>query len=326
MSESVPTSIASFQHRRSRTDSITSFTYFQEDDENPEYDDEAVIEEDEEAEEDQDDDEHDSSAFDDEEDLDLESGDGSSLRRKSSERSRASSDQPLLARPKLHPRISSRHHRESRSVQKMYIENEDLTIVLAGFSTNLFGFAVYLTICIITGGLGYLVFRWMPRWRVKLIGRPTPLRRSSWLVIEVSSRPGNYTSSARQTKRGQNQWGELSIHNVLTQPYDQPLSTVFGLPEKESARPFYEDDDPIMGKLRFLDYRYMRLCFHPIQDQFVLITSWKDPAWTNVKTLREGLDNDERDLREQVFGENIIEIQKKSIPQLLVDEVYSLMY
>lgn len=37
--------------------------------------------------------------------------------------------------------------------------------------------------------------------------------------------------------------------------------------------------------------------------------------------MRSGLDADERDSREQIFGSNDIEIDAKTIPQLLVDEV-----
>jgi len=43
--------------------------------------------------------------------------------------------------------------------------------------------------------------------------------------------------------------------------------------------------------------------------------------WTNVKVMRAGLDADDRDSREQVFGKNAIDIQQKPVPQLLVDEV-----
>lgn len=52
-----------------------------------------------------------------------------------------------------------------------------------------------------------------------------------------------------------------------------------------------------------------------------MINGWKDPAWTNVKVMRGGLDADERDSREQLFGQNNIDIQQKNIPQLLIDEV-----
>ena len=88
-----------------------------------------------------------------------------------------------------------------------------------------------------------------------------------------------------------------------------------------TSQDYDEDDDPVMGILRYLDYRYIRLVFHPLKDKFVLNSGWKDPAWIDVKSMRTGLDNDERQKREKIFGLNVIDIQQKSIPQLLVDEV-----
>lgn len=85
-----------------------------------------------------------------------------------------------------------------------------------------------------------------------------------------------------------------------------------------------DDNDPIMSILRSLDYRYLRFFYHPIEDKFVLVNSWKDPLWTNVKVMRNGLDADERDSREEVFGQNLIDIEQKSVAQLLVDEVSEL--
>ena len=82
-----------------------------------------------------------------------------------------------------------------------------------------------------------------------------------------------------------------------------------------------DDDDPVVMQLRFLDYRYVRFCYHPLKDKFVLSSNWKDPTWTDVKSVRVGLDSDERYRREQVFGMNQIDIKQKSITQLLVDEV-----
>lgn len=42
--------------------------------------------------------------------------------------------------------------------------------------------------------------------------------------------------------------------------------------------------------------------------------------------MRGGLDADDRDSREQIFGTNIVDIKQKSVPQLLIDEVSSLFY
>ena len=65
----------------------------------------------------------------------------------------------------------------------------------------------------------------------------------------------------------------------------------------------------------------MRFSFHPLKDKFVLCNSWKDPAWTDVKSIRAGIDGDEKEKRERVFGKNMIDIKQKTIPQLLADEV-----
>ncbi len=112
------------------------------------------------------------------------------------------------------------------------------------------------------------------------------------------------------------------VQEVSTLQYGHVASTVFGLRAKKSLGPDYdEEDDPIMTQLRFLDYRYLSFCFHPFKDSFVLCSDWKDPTWTDVKSIRAGLDSDERHRREQLFGKNQIDIQQKTIPQLLVDEV-----
>ena len=120
----------------------------------------------------------------------------------------------------------------------------------------------------------------------------------------------------------QNQWGEFTVQKIVTIQYGHVASTVFGSSErKSSSLDCDEDDDPLMTHLRFLDYRYISFCFHPSRDRFVLCNDWKDPHWTDVKGVRAGLSSDERHKREQVFGKNQIDIQQKSIPQLLVDEV-----
>jgi cation-transporting ATPase 13A2 len=98
------------------------------------------------------------------------------------------------------------------------------------------------------------------------------------------------------------------------------LSTVFGA-QKQFSAVYDDDDDPILSELRTLDYRYIRFCFHPLEDRFISNNRWKDPLWTDVKSIRAGIDGEEKDVREMVFGNNLIDIQEKTVPQLLVDEV-----
>ncbi|KAH8664325.1 P-type ATPase-like protein [Xylariales sp. PMI_506] len=309
VAESLPSSVSAFAHRRSRADSTTSFTYYNEDDDEavPVYDDEGAIDidvddipfglhaqgEDEE-----------SSSM-----ADLEDGSTHdyAMHRRSSTYSRSSVHDRLLRTESGQTNTSGRGHAHGRITQKLYMVNEDLTIVIAGFRTSRIGFAAYLLLCVSTLGIAYLLLRWLPRWQVKLTGEPCPLRESEWVVLE-------------------NQWGELAILPISARPYTRPLSTVFGPPEKMFAQFLDDDADPLLSELRVLNYRYVRLFFHPLKDKFVICNGWKDPFWTDVRELRYGIDGDEKEQREYVFGANLIDIEQKSIPQLLVDEVFHPFY
>ncbi|KAJ5169122.1 cation-transporting ATPase [Penicillium canariense] len=292
ISESIPSSVVSFLHRRSRAGSTVSFTYFQDEEDFAEWSNEDAVDMGSDIEE---------SSADGLGEADLESHRGSFV---SKRLSRDSVEHPLLSRYMSASSYGRDRRAGSRLNQKVYIASEDLTAVFAGFSTSLSGYAVYLALCVLTGGLAYLLFRWLPRWWVRLIGKATPLGKCKWIAIE-------------------DQWNQFTIHDVDTQSYGRPLSTVFVDPP---GHVYDEDTDPTMVSLRFLDYRHMRFCYHPLEDKFALISGWKDPSWTNVKVMREGLDADERDSREQIFGQNVIDIQQKTIPQLLVDEAFHPFY
>jgi cation-transporting P-type ATPase 13A2 len=255
--------------------------------------------------------------------VDLELGGQSRPRRKASALSRSSIDDPLLTRRDSARTDGSSYGHAGRVHQKIYIVTEDLTIVATGFTTSTIGSAIYMVVCVFTLGFGYLLLRWLPRWRIRLVGSPSPLRDCTWVAIEVSLLFGRNRSKS-STKAGQNQWGEMTVHDIKKQRYGQSLSTVFGSQEKPLVQDYEEDEDPVIAHLRYLDYRYIRFCYHPLKDKFVLNNNWKDPAWTDVRAMRTGIDGDEKENRELVFGKNLIDIQEKSITQLLFDEVSSL--
>ena len=119
--------------------------------------------------------------------------------------------------------------------------------------------------------------------------------------------------------------------DVQVRPYGRALSTVFSLSDKEKTWSQYssslgDDPDPVLPLLRVLDYRYMRLCFHPARDKFVVFAGWKDPNWLDVALARAGIDSDEKAARERLFGANVIDMEQKSAVQLLVDEVLHPFY
>jgi len=186
MAESLPTSVSTFNHRRARADSTTSFSFYQEgqDDEDAPILGRGHV------------DDLDELPFDDDVD-EMDDEDSSTelqrraadndyvLHRRASTQSRGSIHSHLLRRESA-VSAGSGYGGGNRSSQKIYMENEDLYIAIAGFSTSSVGLAAYAAICVCTVGVGWLVFRWIPRWHVKLVGRSAPLRDCQWVVIEVS--------------------------------------------------------------------------------------------------------------------------------------------
>ena len=169
MSESVPSSITGFAHARSRANSTTSFTYMPESEESSDWAEEEVIS--------------------DSENEQLRDGfpapSISQEHRKSSAYSGTSVEGPLLRRHASTRNDRNPFGRGGRINQKIYIATEDMTIVVSGFMTSLTRYVLYVILCILTGGLAFLLLRWLPRWRVHLVGHPKPLRECSWVVVEV---------------------------------------------------------------------------------------------------------------------------------------------
>lgn len=197
MAESLPTSVSAFSHRRPRADSTTSFAYYQDEDDlepSPTFDEERRSM-------------SDVGDFvfgeDDESNLDIESGDAGdddymAHRRRSSTHSRSSVHARLLRRDSA--TTSKSLGGDGRISQKVYMVNEDLTIVIAGFRTSRLGFVAYGLLCVCTLGLSWLLLRWFPRWQVRLLGRPSPLAECDWVVVEVS-RPRSLMGSISNSTR-----------------------------------------------------------------------------------------------------------------------------
>src|SRR6266699_441117 len=127
MAESLPTSLSAFAHRRARADSSASFTYYQGEPEAPE------------GERPSQDDLYSSFEGDtgDEEDAELEreaDENDYALHRRSSTQSRASVRSRLLRRDST--TTDGGAFGAGRASQKIYMANEDLYIVLAGFRTS----------------------------------------------------------------------------------------------------------------------------------------------------------------------------------------------
>ncbi|ODQ68176.1 hypothetical protein NADFUDRAFT_72594 [Nadsonia fulvescens var. elongata DSM 6958] len=222
----------------------------------------------------------------------------------------------------------------SRIVQRFYISEEDLVLVIKGYKTTGWKLSLTTAACFATLGVFYLLLRWFPKWRIACTGTPCPLGHCDWVIIET-------------------EWGDINFIDVHYQKYNRYLSTIFQLNNdnnplgdgniqvttdtESEANSFssrnmnYEDSnggnrDPLIHTLRFLNYRCMKFIYNPMDDMFITNYDWIDKNWIDYDYVKKGLDSDTHDDREIVFGLNQINIPEKTTMELLVDEVLHPFY
>lgn len=219
--------------------------------------------------------------------------------------------------------------------QRFYIAEEDLVVGIAGYQTTWFKLIIYNLICISTFGVAALLCRWIPRWRIKMMGKQVPLGKAEWLVVE-------------------DEYGSLEIPAVDRKWYNRNMST-FLPPKKvqhlldddndfnETSHPTdinsytskntgisnaytIDDIDPIVPILISFEYRYMKLFYDPLDDLFKLPNNWLDEKWCHYPDIKDGITENNYKCRKTIFGDNLIEIKEKSIFKLLIDEVLHPFY
>jgi cation-transporting ATPase 13A2 len=94
-------------------------------------------------------------------------------------------DQFPLIRRKSSDRSEADDGERGRSTQKLYLADEDMVVVMSGFRTRRPRLWYYRMLSLITFGMAYLLFRWLPRWRLRFMAEPVPLSEARWVVVEV---------------------------------------------------------------------------------------------------------------------------------------------
>ena len=255
---------------------------------------------------------------------------------------------------KMHDKFFKKFPAKNTS-QRFYIAEEDLVAGIAGYQTTYWKLIIYNIICFLTLGLAALICRWIPRWRIKMMGKQVPLGKAEWLVVE-------------------DEYGSMEIPKVSRKWYNRNLST-FLPPKKvehfnddnsgsihinvnpnDDSHPVkcnndnldsnshasknregsimtgvshaytIDDIDPIVPILISFEYRYMTLFYDPLDDLFKLSNSWIDEKWCHYPDIKDGITESNYRCRKMIFGDNIIEIKEKSVLKLLVDEVLHPFY
>ncbi|KAI3477588.1 hypothetical protein L1887_60628 [Cichorium endivia] len=296
---------------------------------------------------------------------DLETGDASGFGRSDADVRPNSRDQGRSVSAAEAKREISFLDKSSRSRQQVYLAEEDTTIRFTGYRTVVVNQIMYSAICFLTIGIVYLIGRWLPRFRLKYVCKETDFESAEFIMIENqwgdlhkerlttipfarplatvfphSSREPPATQAESQSAPTINLPPELvSKSNAPSKTASAKSSIVNGgtatpnlngngtSAQETGGLPMLSgvQTEQLM-ELTFFDYRYTRFALHPPTGRLRMVKDWRDPLWTSLGAINNGISHDAEKDRTTIFGQNVIEIQAKSTWQLLVDEVLHPFY
>ncbi|KAF9206414.1 hypothetical protein BGZ49_002505 [Haplosporangium sp. Z 27] len=131
----------------------------------------------------------------------------------------------------------------------------------------------------------------------------------------------------------ENEWGQIVMVPIFTKYYGGPIDSVFSPEQMEKSGEGNDDtsfDETVttgtLHDMRYFDYQYIRFIYNPTVQLFMQNSYWKDPDWSNAVNCERGIGRETYQERTMVFGQNIIDVQEKTIGQLLVQEVLHPFY
>nr|CDI56093.1 ca-transporting atpase [Melanopsichium pennsylvanicum 4] len=254
--------------------------------------------------------------------------------------------------------------KSSKSRQQIYLTEEDTIIRFTGYRTLVANQIIYSIVCCLTLGIVYLIGRWLPRFRLKRVCREIEFENAEFIMIENQwgdlhkeklttipfARPlaTVFPPSSREPPATQAEFQSAPTINLppeLVGKSNAPFkiasakSSILNGGNTANGKGNGTDSPLIDGlpmlsgvqteqlmELTFFDFRYTRFALHPPTGRLRMVKDWRDPLWTSLATINDGISWDAEKDRTTIFGKNAIEIQAKSTWQLLVDEVLHPFY
>ncbi|KAH7579776.1 hypothetical protein B1J92_M11308g [Nakaseomyces glabratus] len=228
---------------------------------------------------------------------------------------RKSQNHHEFLKPQYHDKFYP-EFKADRHIQRAYISEEDMVIVIAGYKTSKFMSLVYNLLCIFTLGGLFLIGKWLPKYKVRIVGRKAPLAKAEWLVLE-------------------NEHGEFTIEEPTREWYNRTLSTILMLDSKTETEEFEHgfqrhhhtsEENPNLPILISFQYRYIKFVYSPLDDIFKTNNNWVDFDWVDLETTSKGLSSGIQEDRVLAFDKNQINLKMKTTSQILFDEVLHPFY
>ncbi|KAF9572172.1 hypothetical protein EC968_010179 [Mortierella alpina] len=222
----------------------------------------------------------------------------------------ASEMQPILP-----ARSTKRTKRPSgngyEGVQHMYLEDEDIELTFTGHRFLHTWVLLYYLACLLSAGILFLLGRWMPRRYIAFVAEKCKMDLADVVLVE-------------------NEWGQMAIVPIATKYFGGSLRSVFTSEQLDRVDDGDEyaqiDTSGILDDMRYFDYQYIRFIFNPVTHTFLPNSHWSDPEWTSIARCEQGLDRETQQERTKVFGLNLIDVEEKTVGQLLVHEVLHPFY
>ncbi|KIK97368.1 hypothetical protein PAXRUDRAFT_765457 [Paxillus rubicundulus Ve08.2h10] len=207
------------------------------------------------------------------------------------------------------------------SRQTIYMADEDSTSRLVGYEAIVWRQWLWRVFCVLTLGALALLGHWFPRTWLRLVVREKAFKdlKHGFLVIESAHR-------------------DITLFPIRRIAYPYERSTAFpsilsdsnGRPRRLSTSSKPNGDNhgnvDLLEYLHVVDYRYSRFVLDPQTGLFTMIRDWKDPTWTGLQSIQNGLSQYVRTQRLTLFGSNLLDIADKSTLSLLVDEIIHPFY
>ncbi|EGO26058.1 Ca-transporting ATPase [Serpula lacrymans var. lacrymans S7.9] len=211
------------------------------------------------------------------------------------------------------------------SRQTIYIADEDSTIRFVGYEVIIWRQWLWRLACTISLGIFGLLGHWFPRVWLRWVTKEKAFKdlKHGFVVVESAHR-------------------DVTLFPIKRLDYPYPASTVFPPVMTESNDRLTSlhrthssqyklpdgphDDAHVLQDLLVVDYRYSRFALDVRTGLFSVIRDWRDPTWTGLQSVQNGLDHSTRRQRLTLFGANVIDIAGKSTINLLIDEVIHPFY
>lgn len=176
--------------------------------------------------------------------------------------------------------------------QHVILNDEHLELLLTGYKTvPMLKYLVYL-VYFLSVGIMFLIFRWFPRLEVTSTSKRVPLKEANVLIVETSL-------------------GQLEVLSVSEIPFNEQKYHLF---------PSSTNSSEALPVIRAFDYHHLKFVFHPDEEEFVTIRSWKPSEWSHNEKVLAGINENEASIRRVFVGINLLEIDNPSNLQLIINE------